>query len=504
MIFSRHESNSQRVAALDSQATALGLRNGIGVAEARAMYPAIEVVEADPDGDRLLLEALADWCDRFTPLVAIDGDDGLFLDITGCTHLFGGESSMLEEMLLRFRAQGFSVRGAIASTPGGAWAAAHYGAADCQIVPAGKEAKSIASLPLAALRLDAAIRAGLESVGLRTIGGLLDIARAPLVRRFGKSVTLRLDQALGQVREAISPRLPVPSLAVERHFFDPVSLLEDIEDLVGIMARQLRSALERRGEGALQLQLQLFRVDGLVARIGIAASQPLRDAHIIRRLFQEKLAAAAPNLDPGFGFDLIRLAVQSSGPFAEDQARLDAANADRSSDIALFADRVRIRLGGNAITRPIQVASHIPELAMRLLAFGATQMASKESSLPRHDSRPIRLFDRPEQIEITAAEVPDGPPSHFRWRRISYHVVAAEGPERIAPEWWKIAIPKVDEVDPLQRRKAEHEAFAAETARITRDYFRVEDTAGRRFWIYRQGSYFGDARPTWFMQGLFA
>lgn len=471
------------------------------------MHPAIEIVEAEDEADRRLLEALADWCDRYTPLVALDGDDGLFLDITGCSHLFGGERAMLDDVLARFFHQGFEARGALASTPGAAWAGARFGG-NRPIVPAGEETGLIASLPLAALRLDAPVCAGLESVGLRVAGALLSAPRAPLARRFGRTVALRLDQALGHVEEPVSPRLPIPMLMVERHFFEPIGLLEDIEALVMIMARQLKSDLERRGQGAERLQLQLFRVDGAVTRVNVAASRPLRDPQLIYRLFRERLTASA-NLDAGFGFDLVRLAVLSAAHFEEEQAGLDAAAISIDGDVALFADRVRMRLGERAVTRPVMVESHLPERAAPMAAFAGWRRpaASASRAVDRRpvSSRPIRLFDRPESIEITAAEIPEGAPSHFRWRHVSYRVAAAEGPERIAPEWWRMTMPHVDEVDPEKRKKAEQEAIAAQTAGATRDYFRVEDEAGRRYWLYRQG-YYGNpgAAPRWFMHGLFA
>lgn len=438
------------------------------------MHPAIEIIEQDFDADRAMLEALADWCDRYTPLVALDGDDGLFLDITGCAHLFGGERAMLDDVLERFCQQGFDARAAIASTPGAAWAAARH--ANRQIIEAGDEADLIAPLPLSALRLDARVASGLESVGLRVAGALMAAPRAPLVRRFGKSVTLRLDQALGQLREPVSPRLAPPLLSVERRFFDPISQLADIEDLVPALTRQLRSEFERREEGARHLELQLFRVDGEVSRVPVLSSQPLRDPKLIGRLFREKLGAVS--IDPGYGFDLVRLAVLAASPFNAAQARLDATEPDRSSDMALFADRVRARFGPHAIGAVHPAASHLPERAVALSASPAPQ-----ATTPMPDrERPLRLLENAEMVDVAAAEIPDGPPGKFRWRNVSYHVVGAEGPERIEPEWWR----------------------TAGTTRA-RDYFRIEDDAGRRFWLYREGQY-GAANPAprWYMQGMFA
>ncbi len=475
-MLSHRESNTQQVAALDPLAAGLGLRPGLGVAEARAMHPQIEVVEADPAADRRLLESLADWCDRYTPLVALDGVDGLFLDITGCTHLFGGERALLDDILARLEQQGFDARATIASTPGAAWAGARH--APGTVLAAGDEAQSVAALPPAALRLEPDSCAGLESVGLRTVAALMTIARAPLVRRFGKGVALRIDQALGHVEEAISPRLAVPALIVERHFAEPIGRMEDIEELVLALARQLRAELERRAEGAERLQLQLFRVDGAVSRISVALSRPQRDPRLIQKLFHERLERAGSDLDAGYGFDLVRLAVLSTNRIEEAQALLDGGEADRGGELAHFADRLRARLGEAVLAIPEIAGSHWPERAARLKPVA--QAPDRTKSVEGWPSRPIRLFVMPERVEVTAAEIPEGPPGRFNWRKVSYRIANAEGPERIAPEWWR-----------SEGEKA-------------RDYFRVEDETGRRYWLFREGRYGEAEPPRWYMQGLFA
>lgn len=455
----------------------------MGIADARAMHPCMEVVEADPVAERQLLESLADWCDRYTPLVAIDGEDGLFLDITGCAHLFGGEKPLLDDLVTRFLHQGFDVRAGLASTPGAAWAAAR--SCSRSIVAPGAEEKMLTPLPLAALRLAPATVASLESVGLRTVGAILRAPRAPLARRFGKMVLTRLDQALGHLEEAISPRLPVAPLSVERHLMEPVCLMEEIEHLVFALAHSLKPDLERREEGARSLQLMLFRVDGAVSRIGVGASRPLREPALIGKLFHEKLTALEGTFDAGFGFDLVRLSVLASAPFMAGQADLIGKECGNDEDLALFLDRICARLGSGTVRKPFAVESHIPERAVSSEPFGEagkTPARGTEAGQSIQPLRPVRLLSRPEPLEVTAAEIPEGPPLRFRWRRVLHDVVRAEGPERIAPEWWRDG--------------------ADET---TRDYFRVEDRDGRRYWLFRQGLYgVTQASPRWFMQGLFA
>ncbi|MEO3387214.1 DNA polymerase Y family protein [Mesorhizobium sp. CAU 1741] len=478
LVFSHRDNNSQRVAAFCEKGARLGLQRGLGLADMRAMHPDVEVLEVDTAADHRLLVALADWCDRYTPLVALDGADGLFLDITGCAHLFGGEQAMLDDMLDRFHAQGFHASAGLASTPGMAWAAAHF--LKALPVPPGGEAVALAPLPLDALRLEQAQRTGLESVGLRTVGAIMDAPRAPLARRFGKGLLLRLDQALGVVEEAVSPRLAVASLSVERQLAEPIVTDEEIERLVLLLAATLKEDLERRGEGARLLQLALFRVDGIVKRITIGASRPLREPAMIKRLFHERMTAIG-NLDADCGFELVRLSVIEAAPFAQEQGDLSGRSDDGEADLALFADRVRARLGEEALMTSRLVESHVPERAVDWSPFCANPGSKVAEAM--ESERPVRLLARPEPVEVAMAEVPEGPPYHFRWRRVFYRVARAEGPERIAPEWW----------------------LEGEQEGPTRDYFRVEDEEGRRYWLFRQGLY-GTATemPRWFLHGIFA
>lgn len=490
LIISHREKNAQRVAALDEQAETLRLKQGTGIADARAMYPCIEIIEAEPQADRRLLESLADWGDRYTPLVAVDGLDGLFLDITGCVHLFGGEKPLLDDLLSRLFQQGFDARAGLASTPGAAWAAARFSGSG--IVIPGGEAELMAPLPLAALRLEPAVRSSLESVGLRCAGAVMAAPRAPLARRFGKKLLMRLDQALGVIEESISPRLPVPRLSVERHLAEPISLTDDIENLTFLLAATLKNDLERRDEGARTLQLALFRVDGAVSRIVVGVSRPLREPSLIRKLFHERLAALRSDIDAGYGFELVRLSALAVAPFEAEQADLAGEALGNDDDLALFADRIRARLGDHAVMKLVPVESHIPERAVIYLPFSEAlappPKRNRSKTLPNVDEtgervleRPIRLFRSPEPVDVSPVEIPEGPPKHFRWRRVLHHVARSEGPERIAPEWWR-----------------------AGKGAPTRDYFRVEDSDGRRYWLYRQGLYGASAEtPRWFMHGIF-
>ncbi|GHD17466.1 Y-family DNA polymerase [Tianweitania populi] len=464
---SRRQDNAQRIAALDPVAEKSRLRLGQGIAEARAMHPDLDIVEEDPEADRRLLEALADWCDRYTPLVAMDWPDGLYLDITGCAHLFGGEAALMADVLKRMRGQGFDVRAGLAATPGAAYALAHFQSG--AIIAEGAEAETLAPYPLSALRLAPDTCQGLESVGLRVVGAVLSAPRAPLAKRFGKDLLLRLDQAVGRVDESIRPRRAVPSLSAERRFFEPIGTLEDIEQLVLTLSTSLQPALAARGEGVTSLELALFRVDGTVFCLRVHTARPLREAKLIQLLFHEKLAAVSEKLDTGYGFDLLRLSVLTAQPYVEVQNDMIEEGNSEVQNIALLADRVEARLGRQVVVHPMEVASHIPERAVAHVPGTALIGKEKESGPRSTFSRPLRLLRMPEPVEVTA-EIPEGPPAHFRWRRMHHRIVRAEGPERLTPEWWR------DETGE------------------TRDYYRVEDGEGYRYWLFREGLYEGEPR----------
>jgi protein ImuB len=494
-----------RLTALNDAAARLGLKAGMALADARAMHPRLSVRDADPRADHQLLEAIADWCDRYTPLVGLHPPDGLILDIAGCAHLFGGEAALVEDLLWRLRAQGFAVRAAIADTVGCAWAVARFGEASSScIIPSGPLRAVLEPLPVAALRLAPDIVTLLGQVGLKRVGDVLDRPRATLVARFGTDLVRRLDQALGVDEEAITPRLPVPCYVAEQRFADPIGLERDVLGTIERLARRLARTLEQHGDGARLVEAVLFRADGKVQRLSAATSRAIRDPTLIRRLFVERLTAIGDEHDPGFGFDLIRLAVLMSERL--DPVQSGFGTPDREEDLARLIDRLAARVGFSCVLRIVPHDTYIPEYAAaevradavpqqappapnpspsRARALGGREEAATRAWLDAQDTlapaRPLKLLARPEPIEAVA-EVPDGPPVRIRWRHVLREVAVAEGPERIAMEWWR------------------DESGAA----LTRDYFRIESRDGVRLWIFREGLYRGRTKPTWFLHGLFA
>lgn len=467
------------IVALDDAAAALGLMEGMALAEARARFPLLEVAHEDMAADAKLLETVAEYCRRWTPLVACDAPDGIFLDITGCAHLFGGEAGLGKELRARLTRQGFHIRVAIASTPGAAWALARFGAE--AMLPEGAERRTLARLPLAALRIEDETAAALARVGLKKIGDLYDLPRAPLAARFGKTLLERLDGALGLLEEPLSPRLEVAPYMAERPFAEPIGREEDVLAAVACLAEKLSAMLERRGEGARRLELSLFRADGAVFTVAAATSRATHDAEALADLFATRLDVLRDELDPGFGYDLVRLSVLAADRIGAAQS--DLAGPDNAEELARLIDHLGARFGPSRIVRQEAFESHLPERAVLHVPVGSAGAVAWKIAEPEvPPERPLRLLLRPEPVEEVVAVVPDGPPARFRWRHVLHEIVRAEGPERIADEWWRTA-----------------------ESRPTRDYYRVEDREGRRFWLFREGLWGREyIEPRWFMHGTFA
>ena len=471
------EKNARRLVAVDAAAARLGLSPGLTLADARARHPALVSVEADPEAQARALEKLADACSRYTPLVALDGADGLMLDISGVAHLFGGEAGLLADVEARFARARLTLRAGLADSPRAASALARFSRQP--VAPAGLEGKAFArvfhDLPVAALGVAPALCGELARAGLKRIGDLALRPRGPIAARFGADLIARLDELHGLSRPSISPRFAAPDMLAERRFASPIAHLEAVEATLNRLADDLVVLLERRGQGARRLELALFRVDGEARRLQVASSRPLNEARAILRLFRERLLHGEP-IDPGFGIDLMRLSCLAAEDAAPSQSTFERAfEASQAKALADLIDRLSARLGPSRVTRQRLVDAHLPEHSVvSRPATGGQAGALVQITAPR----PLRLFERPEPIEALS-EVPDGPPLRFRWRRVLREVAAIEGPERIAAPWWR------------------------GPAAPTRDYFRAEDAEGRRYWLYREGLYGETARPRWFLHGVF-
>jgi protein ImuB len=469
----------RHLVAVDAHGEAQGLSPGQTLTAARAVCPALVPLDADPVADKAALARLAAWCERYTPMAAPDPLDGLWLDITGCTAVFTGEAELAQDLAARLGRNAIPCRLAVAGTTGAAWALARAGT-DRTILPPGEERAALADLPITSLRLDAGTVTGLRRLGLRTVRDLLRIPRAQITARFGALPVLRLDQALGGMEEAIDwPRPPI-----EWHerlaFVEPIGTPEDLARALAQLAERLCLRLAEQDKGGQCFVARFFRVDGDVPRIAVSTALPVRDAGYLGKLLREKL----DTVDPGFGIEVIALEAEIVAPLKAPQTRLaDVVAQDAGDRLAGVVDTLSNRLGADRVSRIAPYPSHVPERAVqRVPPLPVRQPAWVDDPAA---PRPIRLLRRPEEIEVIAP-VPDDPPVRFRWRGVSHRVRAAAGPERIAAEWWR------------GKRSGER----PETDLI-RDYYRVEDADGARFWIFRAGLHAEGRMPRWYLHGLF-
>jgi protein ImuB len=462
LVTAGNDGRRQIVAAADATAAGLGLRPGMPLAQAQALVPGLAIHPAEPDADAEALRRMAAWCLRYAPLVSPDPPDGIWIDATGSTHLHGGETEMLRDLTQRFAAFGMVAKAAIADTPGAAHALARYA-----------PPSSWSGFPLEALRLPQTICDGLHLMGFDRIGQLADTPRAPLVRRFGSIVALRLDQLSGAVFEPIVPAIPPDLIQASLTFMEPLLTAPAFSAVIDRLTALVCTDLEKSGRGARRLDLLFERVDGAIPGIRIGTARPSRDPRHLARMLTERLE----RIDPGLGIEAMRLIATRTDTASQTQT---AALAERTeTPIAELVDRLANRLGAERVFRNEPVESDVPERSVRRVP--ALQPSAK-MTWPADLPRPVRLLDPPQPVEAMAL-LPDHPPLAFTWRRVRHRVRHADGPERIAGEWWK--------------RDGE--------MRSVRDYFRVEDEEGRRFWLFRRGDgedpATGDRR--WFLHGFF-
>jgi protein ImuB len=507
--------SAQRIASVSVPAQAAGLYPGQPLRDALAICPQLATQARDVAAEAAFLTGLRRWAGRWSPLVAEEPPDALALDITGCAHLFGGEAAMIDQIGAALEGMGLSVQAGLADTPGAAWALARHAGRHAAtgrsgdaiqqearatrsraatrprhapsrasttfaptIAPVGQTHSAIARLPVAALRLDPDTVAQLTRLGLRHVGDLTGQPRAALARRFGKGLVLRLDQALGSAPEPISPARPDTAFATRISLPDPIGLTADILAATDRLLERLCQLLANKRQGARIVRLEAYRSDGQRQEITLTLARASHDPARIRPLLVMRL----DQIDAGFGIDMMRLEALRTEPLHDKQAsgHLDAARAAAgraARDTALedLMARIGARIGMEAITRHHPGNSHIPEKSAQVLAAAWSDPAPDWPASPT--PRPALLW-RPEPV--TAPETPH-PPAHFRWRRRDLVLACAQGPERIAPEWW------LDEPDWRSG---------------TRDYWIVTTTCGARLWLFF--AHGASMSRGWFCHGSFA
>lgn len=536
--------NGLTVTAANGAALAQGIWPGIGLADARARCPHLVSAPAEPETDARALAALARWCGRYAPTFNTDGADGLWIDIAGAAHLLGGEQALLNDLAARLQGLGFTARLGLADTPGGAWALARYGPGPARehpdqaarvhaflALPGPEELLSaLDPLPVEALRLNGDALALLRRLGLKHIGQLAALPRASLKRRFPsrdmlQAVLARLDQALGVVREPPEALDAPPRHAARIAFAEPLISHQGVEGALPELARDLCAQLTRALAGARAVCFTAYRTDGTAAVIRTGFAAPCRAAGHMARLLGER----AEEIDAGLGIDAMTLAAQAVEHLPAEQAGFAAR--DHGAPLGHLVDRFSNRLTPARVLRAAARESHLPERAEIYrpaiqeagsgeAATGTREIHSARGYSARYADGPARarpdraaatrpclappgmefarcaaipprpplLLERPEPIDVLA-EVPEGPPARFTWRRATRRIRRWQGPERIAPEWWRLG------------------AGGSPLAGRTRDYYRIEDEAGGRYWVFRAGLYHRpeqEGAPRWYLHGVFA
>jgi protein ImuB len=470
------QDNARRLAAVDDLAASLGAKPGQTVSDALALSPLLTLIDAEPEADARALEALADWCTRFSPAIALDAPDGLFLDVAGCAHFWGGEAGLAGALRERLAAQGVPARIGIAATFGAAWALARYDESEIAIAE-GDERARLAAFPTAALRIGPQISAALVRLGLKTIGDLEHLPRGALHKRFGAALLWRRDCAFGAEEEALTFRYP-PAPWIERAVFaEPISAPESLARVLRDLAQALCARLSEQGQGARRFEAAFHRVDGGAAMRAVETALPARDVKRLAKLFAPKLET----IDPGFGVEIVTLRAEAVTSLAPEQTDMEHVSPGvRAADLAPLIDRLRNTFGADRVWRMAAQESHVPErAAVQIEPLAAPTGRAWDPAKPR----PIRLFRHPHAIDVIAP-VPDDPPLQFKWRGQTHRVRRAEGPERIGAEWWR-------------------KPWAENDVDRVRDYYRVEDETGARFWVFRTGLYGGERPTRWFLHGLF-
>lgn len=469
--FAVPERGRKIISAINPAAEAEGVLTGMNVADAKAIFPGLEIIDAKPGREAKLLKGLGEWCIRYAPIVAANQPDGLILDITGCAHLWAGEAAYLKEIVTRLESKGYYARAAIADTIGTAWAIARFGRTK-PIIESGAEADALLNLSPIALRLETPVLERLHKLGLTTIQSFIGMPRQALRRRFGEGLLQKLSQALGQEVEYIQAIQPPEPFQERLPCLEPIRTAAGIEVAISRLLDPLCERLQKEGKGLRKAVLKCFRVDGKMEQVGIGTSKASNHAQHLYKLFELHISS----IKPAFGIELFLLeATQVEDAPLTQEALWAGKQGLKKQELAELLDRLAGKVGANAIHRYLPAEHYWPERSIKL----ATSLEERPATKWIKDRpRPTLLLKQPVLIEVTAP-VPDYPPMSFRYQDKVHYIEKSDGPERIEREWWA--------------DKGEH-----------RDYYQVEDKLGQRYWLFRLGHYGSDTPSQWFLHGFFA
>jgi protein ImuB len=455
------------ISAANRLANEQGIHPGMVLADARAIFPSLQVLDDKPGLSEKLLKALAEWFIRYTPIVTVDVYDGLILDATGCAHLWGGEQQYLDHIVTRLKNLGYTIRISMADTIGCAWAFARYG--NHNII---NEITQICGLPSESLRLEPEIIDRLHKLGLRRIENFIGMPGSALRKRFGQTFIQRLDQALGREEETIQPVQPIEPYHERLPCLEPVVTATGIEIALQRLLDTICNRLASEEKGLRTAIFKCYRIDGKIEKIQIGTNRATHNTRHLFKLFEIKL----PTIEPALGIELFTLEAPKVEEVCSVQEKLwDAEPGLDDTALSELLDRLAGKIGSNCIHRYIPDEHYWPERSFK----PATSIHEKLTTPWKLDRpRPLHVLPKPERIDVTAP-IPDYPPMLFRYKGQLHKIIKADGPERIEQEWW------------LQQ--GQH-----------RDYYCVEDEQGHRYWVFRSGHYDGDKSYQWFIHGFFA
>jgi protein ImuB len=448
-----------------------GIDTGMAVADARAIFPSLKVMEDDPNLSFRLLKAIAEWCIRYTDIVAIDPPDGIIMNVTGCAHLWGGELSYIKDINTRIKNKGYQVRATMADTIGAAWAIAHYGDKN-PIIESGNQKEALLSLPPSSLRFDSIIVERLHKLGLHQVKSFIDIPRSVLKRRFGKEFILKLEQVLGNEEEQILPVLPVEPWRERLPCFEPIITAVGIEIALQRLLDSICIRLQKEGMGIRKVLFKGFRTDGKSVQIEVGTYRATNNSLRLYKLFEHKIST----IEPASGIELFMIEALKTEKVSSFQEKLwDTTTGLEDPELTVLLDKFSNRFGNSPIRRFLPAEHYLPEKSFKE-SISLNEPATTTWKIER--PRPVQLLTPPEHIEVTAP-IPDYPPMNFRWKGKLHIIKKSDGPERIEQEWWIQDGPH-------------------------RDYYAVEDDEGRRYWVFRSGHYNVDKIPVWYLHGFFA
>ena len=457
------------IVAANIKAKCKGVQEGMVLADARAFIPDLEVLDNKPDLTVKLLRRLAEWCIRFTPIVAVDPPDGLFFDATGCSHLWGGDGPYLAEIIKRLNDRGYAVGASIADTPGVAWALARFGSGS-MVVQGNQQLEALLSLPPEALRLEPMTVERLHKLGLHQIRQFISMPRVSLRRRFGTHMLHQIDKALGAVVEALEPVQPPETYQERLPCMEPILTATGIQIALQELLKTLCRRLQQDQMGLRSAVFKGYRVDGQTVAVKIITNRPTHNVNHLLKLFEIKITT----IDPALGIELFILEAPKVEDHLPRQEKMwEGSGGLDDVRVSELIDRLVSKISVKAIQRFVPDERYWPERSYK----PASSLLEKPVTEWRKDKlRPLQLLPKPEPIDVTAP-IPDYPPMLFRYKGKIHKIVKADGPERIEQEWW------------LQQ--GQH-----------RDYYRVEDEEGRRYWLFRLGHYH-DKTYQWFLHGFF-